>query len=59
MNDVIKECIALESKYADVPFDKAIPHMQQGWRVIAEKHNTTADKVLSQYLDWKSEQKNK
>ncbi|MBB3132103.1 hypothetical protein FHS19_006830 [Paenibacillus rhizosphaerae] len=59
MNEIIEACIKLEEKYKDVPFDKALPHLQKGWWEIAEKHGTTGDQVLKQYLDWRSQQEKK
>ncbi|MDL1163025.1 hypothetical protein P0100_18480 [Yersinia pestis] len=57
MNEIIKACIALEEKYGRIPFDEALPRLQKGWWEIAEKHGTTGDQVLKQYMDWRSQQK--
>ncbi len=57
MNEIIKACIELEKKYGHMPFDKALPLLQEGWWNIALKHNTTGDQVFRQYMDWRASQK--
>ncbi|MGF7049098.1 hypothetical protein J2T13_003606 [Paenibacillus sp. DS2015] len=54
MNDIIQQCLALEDKYGKLPFDEALPHLQKGWWSIAKKHNTTGEKVVAQYLEFRS-----
>lgn len=56
MDDIIKECVKLEEKYGKMPFDEALPYLQKGWWQLADKHNTTGDKIFRHYMDWKAEQ---
>ncbi|MBO0961455.1 hypothetical protein J1P26_17250 [Neobacillus sp. MM2021_6] len=57
MTPLIKECEQLVAKFGHLPFDKALPFLQEGWWEIGRKHDLTGPEVFTKYMDWKSKQK--
>ena len=58
LNDEIK---ILDEKFKklNMPFDKALPILQDLLWEVAERYNTTGPEVLKAYFDWKSNQNKK
>jgi hypothetical protein len=57
MEPMVKEFHEYVESLGNMPFDKALPLMRKEMWRIAEKYNTTGDKVFMKYMDWKSSQK--
>ena len=43
-----------EIKALNLPFDKALPILQEKLWKIADEHNTTGSDVFMMYMNWKS-----
>jgi hypothetical protein len=57
MDEIVKECEELMKKYGHLPFDKALPHLQEGWWRIGSKYGISGTEVFKRYMDWKAKQK--
>ena len=56
MSELIKECDKLMEFIGNLEFDKALPLMQDGLWIIADKYNTTGGDVFKEYMNWKNKQ---
>jgi hypothetical protein len=54
VDSIIKACEKLMAKYGHMPFDKALPLLQEGWHEIGKKYGLTGPEVFKRYMDWKS-----
>ena len=55
--DLEKEFLKIDEEFEGIPFDKALPRLQERLWAIAIEQNTTGDKIFIKYMDWKSSNK--